>query len=95
MLTTLLLTVAVSAATPQESCQLEANKVFVHEVMQVTNSKPTMLTRVGTCDKGDPINIVEKKWWYIDYLRRSLLSPKPVETTNTQQYWRLRNERTT
>ena len=30
MLTTLLLTVAVSAATPQESCQLEANKVFVH-----------------------------------------------------------------
>lgn len=61
MLTTLLLTVAVSAATPQESCQLEADKVFVHEVVQVTNGKPTMLTRVGTCDKGDPINIVEKE----------------------------------
>ena len=40
MLTTLLLTVAVSAATPQESCQLEADKVFVHEVMQVTNGNP-------------------------------------------------------
>ena len=40
MLTTLLLSVAVSAATPQESCQLEADKVFVHEVVQVTNGNP-------------------------------------------------------
>lgn len=59
MLTTLLFLAAVAA--PQESCQLEADKVFVHEVMQVTNGKPTMLTRVGTCDKGDPINIVERE----------------------------------
>lgn len=59
MLTTLLFLAAVAA--PQEACQLAADKVFVHEVVQVANGKPTMLTRVGTCDKGDPINIVEKE----------------------------------